>query len=512
MMRKALLALCVATAFAVAQAQNVAYPNFPYCQCIKSPSPYSLEPVVKSNRTGQYCFTLRVTKPSPSATGYCATKADIKKIEINVNQVCDVFGNVVNATLNGVPTKVGPAFDTPPDGPNTSRILRFTQLNLGLDSDGAMLCITLGQNDKGKGCTTLEDLCAPPAGAPKGTCSLALFDSKPDCCPISRVSPPAPPPPPPPPPPEPVAVPITPPCKTCVYATITALPPLLFPFQLTPSICQSVADKIAGDLEMIVTSYSIGYSGATITCSGNVIKVCASFSLPPGAPYTGLQADISNALTFWLSLLAPSTGCPAYFANHQVTVTVGGDGDPNSVTCLEGTATTTCKPGNPDFPKCECETKPAATRFAALPTLTQEPGRPSNRTNSTLYCFTLQVVAPLNPNGLCGNTTTLLKAELWGNDIPTQRRKILALAFKAAGASSPLRYLSPSWGSAGEQTLKVSGLNWDASQADGAKICMELSNDTNLKTFCNTGQDTCWINLFSPDKQCCPLFAASLTP
>ncbi|GLI64961.1 hypothetical protein VaNZ11_008368, partial [Volvox africanus] len=515
----ALVVLGVAAAFAVAHAQTtdtVAYPNFPFCQCIKTPSPYSILPVVRNPSKGTYCFTLNVTKPSPSATGYCATQADVYKIEFNVFKSCDVFGPVVNATLNGKPTKVGPNFDSPAQGPEDARILRLTQLDLGLNSDGAELCLSLGLNNRSRGCATLEDLCVPPTGANRGTCSVALFDSKTNCCPISKPSPPSPPPPPPPPKQPPLAPPppenIVPfiPCRTCIYLTVQEVTPHLWPFTFSNDICDVLIPEA---IELVQTAAQNAGAGllsnlTTFSCDAAVINICFAFTSP-----NALQGNVSDILVAIRDLLTPS--CPAYLNGYLVKAFVsdyGSDpfGDPVE-SCLSGIEVKTCSPEKVDFPKCFCDTKALSTRFAALPYLTAAPGRPTNKVNSTLYCFTLAVVNPSPANTYCANTTVLLKAELWGNDAPLQRRKILALAFQE-GNSNTLKYISPSWGANGDQTLKVSPLNWTTEEADGAKICLELSNATNLETFCNHGDKTCWINLFSPTKECCPVFAASLLP
>nr|ABA41400.1 pherophorin-C2 protein precursor [Chlamydomonas reinhardtii] len=195
-----LVSVLFAAAIAAAQgAQSGLYTSFPYCQCKKSPSAYKLGDVVVAKGNNQYCFKLSAKVPA-GCTDYCCSKADLKKIEFNVYEACDVFGEVVKATINGVPTKVGVSFHKPTDGPVGSTTLVLTQLGLGLASDGAEICITLSMNKNGKGCTTLEELCIPPPGLPKGVCSAALFDSQNDCCPISTPGIPSPPPPSPPPP------------------------------------------------------------------------------------------------------------------------------------------------------------------------------------------------------------------------------------------------------------------------------------------------------------------------
>ncbi|GLI64963.1 hypothetical protein VaNZ11_008370, partial [Volvox africanus] len=195
MRSSALVALIVAAAFAAANAEQTGlYPNFPFCKCVKTPSSYTLSPSVRALGGGKYCFTLNAVTP-PGCTSYCCTKADLKKLEFNVNQACDVFGATVKATVNGIATKVGPSFSYAPDGPVGSTVLRITQLGLSRADDGAEICLTLLPSKAGEGCTTLEDLCVPPTNSAPGVCTVAAFDSQNDCCPISNVNVPSPPPP-----------------------------------------------------------------------------------------------------------------------------------------------------------------------------------------------------------------------------------------------------------------------------------------------------------------------------
>ncbi|EFJ44688.1 hypothetical protein VOLCADRAFT_106282 [Volvox carteri f. nagariensis] len=81
--------------------QTVLYPNFPFFQCSRGTSPYSLTQGVTAFGNGTYCFKLNVV-PVSGSTGYCATKADLRKIEINVRPSCDTDGTIVRATINGV--------------------------------------------------------------------------------------------------------------------------------------------------------------------------------------------------------------------------------------------------------------------------------------------------------------------------------------------------------------------------------------------------------------------------
>ncbi|KAG2428449.1 hypothetical protein HXX76_011569 [Chlamydomonas incerta] len=177
----ALVLAATLLAAADAQLQSGLYTSFPYCKCTAR-GQYSLERVVDSVGGGQYCFTIRVQAPA-GCTSYCCTQADLRKIEFHVQPQCGVNnGASVSATVNGVPTRIGPAFDQPPDGPPGGTILRLTQLGLNAASaNGARLCIKLKAGRGGAGCGTLEQLCVPPAGSPAGVCSAAMFDTGNGC-------------------------------------------------------------------------------------------------------------------------------------------------------------------------------------------------------------------------------------------------------------------------------------------------------------------------------------------
>ncbi|GLI65678.1 hypothetical protein VaNZ11_009285, partial [Volvox africanus] len=218
-MKVELVLFCLAAAFAAVRAQGILdvqsglYPFFPFCQCLVSPSAYSTSPVVTtySNGTSRtFCLKLNVRVPD-GATEYCATKADVRKIEINVRPACDRLGTVFKATINGEPSAVNPEIVYANQGPVGSQILRMTQLGLGLDSDGAVVCFTPTARATGKSCTSLEELCEPPLGATPGVCSVALFDTRVNCCPLANVNVPSPPPPRPPSPSPPSPRPPSPP-------------------------------------------------------------------------------------------------------------------------------------------------------------------------------------------------------------------------------------------------------------------------------------------------------------
>ncbi|EFJ49282.1 extracellular matrix glycoprotein pherophorin-V15 [Volvox carteri f. nagariensis] len=507
--------------------QSGAIPTFPYFNCARWISSYRISPNFKAYGGGTYCFTLTVKSP-PGCTSYCCTKSDVKKIEFNVRRECNVLGAVIKSTVNGAPTRIGPAFEYPPAGPPGSAILRLTQLGLGPGDDGAQVCLTLAANALGRGCSTLEELCVPPPGRPGSTCSVALFDSQLDCCPISTVSAPIPQTPPLlagrdgpfpptiyPPPPPPLPPPATPtPCTVCAYLTLTPSSPI-YPISITTEQCDNFAEIITADVssqaEMVAAPLlDMPY---TTSCSETQIKVCGTFK--SAVETASLQTWVTSRVAHWLSLATgdSSSGsggsCPAFLYGYRVTVTVGGDGQWPTIpaSCLSASVSTVCEAQPVPYPKCACNSRPRATPFAAIPLIFKAPGRTSS---TTLYCFTTDVISPYSSTGSCGSSTTLLKAEIWANE--AKRRKVVAIAVQPAN-STDLTFHAPTWGAVGEQTLKATPLMWDLTQANGGKICLELDKATDLGSFCNNvpgSPPTCWITFFSPDKKCCPLFAASL--
>ncbi|GIM09210.1 hypothetical protein Vretimale_13070, partial [Volvox reticuliferus] len=109
---------------------------FPYFDCARAASSYSLAPEVTFMGGQQYCFTVMAAN---CTRNQCCNR-DLKKLEFNVFSSCVVNGAEVKATINGVPTKVGPFYDKPYDGPNGTAVLRVTQLGLNMSSNGTKIC------------------------------------------------------------------------------------------------------------------------------------------------------------------------------------------------------------------------------------------------------------------------------------------------------------------------------------------------------------------------------------
>ncbi|GIM11462.1 hypothetical protein Vretimale_14956, partial [Volvox reticuliferus] len=240
------------------------------------------------------------------------------------------------------------------------------------------------------------------------------------------------------------------------------------------------------------------------TCSETIIKVCSTFASE--ADGAKLQPYITTLAQSWVPLVYDTSSCPPYLTPYVGLAKVGGDGFWPDIppSCLSAELYLTCTFKPPQFPKCKCDKRRGATPFAALPVITAGPGR---RSNTRLYCFQLKIVHPtINPDSKCGRSEYMSKAEFWAND--NLRRNVRGIGIQPSNASS-LDFISPAWGAIGDQTLKATNLNWSRSQVNGAKICLELDSGVDLTSFCLTETNTCWLNLFDLDKDCCPVYSAA---
>ncbi|GIL82129.1 hypothetical protein Vretifemale_11064 [Volvox reticuliferus] len=508
MKHAAVVVLLLAAAFVAAPlALAVEVDTFPFFKCGGTPTPYSFPGASTSYRNGTYCATL-VVSPPKNASDPCAT-ADLRKIEVNINPACDVKNTIVKATINGVPTTITPAFFVPAGAPEGSVALRMTQLGLGLGNNGDVICITLSPKTPGatNACTNLESLCQAPPGAPPGTCSAALVDTTLRCCAINVVSPVRP-----------------PPRLTCGYVHPRATATAVFPLSIESRRCNALGQRMIND-----TLTQAALVGAVMddrvqpfyNCSDTVIRACWAFNSPSDA--AKLQEWAKEVLVAWHDAavgLDTSDSCRPWLIGYQMEVVIGGLGtfpavplgDINANFTQDApadVANTVCAPNlsKVNYPKCTCNTTVFGTKFGVDPWIYMYPGR---RRTTTLYCFTVLVVNASDPTSPCGSTNKLFKAEIWGDD--TQRKKLKGIAVQPAGAKN-FTYRSPSWGAPGDQTIKVSQLNWTPQQAHGAQICLELDSTTNMDSFCVYGQiQTCWINFFDESLACCPLYPANVDP
>ncbi|GIL56713.1 hypothetical protein Vafri_11957 [Volvox africanus] len=241
--------------------------TFPFFKC-GVPTPYSFPGVSRSYGNGTFCGTLVVTPPK-NTSDPCA-KADLRKIEVNINPACDVKNTIVKATINGVPITVSPSFFVPAGAPQGSVALRLTQLGLGLGNDGDNICITLSAKTPGaNACTNLESLCQAPPGAPPGTCVAALVDTTLRCCAINEVRPVE-------------VIPVRPPPRlTCLYMHPVPTAAAGTPFKADSKFCQKGMGIVRGIiLPQFATMGTVLDERVTpfFNCSETVINMCWAFN------------------------------------------------------------------------------------------------------------------------------------------------------------------------------------------------------------------------------------------
>ncbi|GLI68024.1 hypothetical protein VaNZ11_012342 [Volvox africanus] len=475
--------------------------NFPYLSCSKKLAAYSLNPIARTPDANTFCVTIRVAPPE-NCTSYCCG-ADLRKILIDVKPECVVRNPNIRVTLNDAPTKIGPAFEPGLYGPNDSFVLRLTQLGLNITTaDGVELCISLARNSQGAGCLTMQELCKPPAGEVDGTCAVAMLDTQYDCCPVAKASSYVMPPPPPPPPASPAVLPAPEPCTTCVTLTRYEYFYVTLPLNFTSDECQAWSSMVTKDLSDVAGQLSAILLDLppVVKCEDKMLQVCVKFA--SAAEGQKLEDVIYEMLQYWYFTAADP--CKAYWRGGYSGVVTVDNGEGDGGGCLQTHVAMSCDPERIDFPKCKCDTRAGATPFFASPIMEKLP-LAGSRTKDMLYCFQLYVRTPVYPESACGRTTNLLKAEIYAND--AQRRKIKNILVMPNGANSS-RVLATSWASPGEQTLKVTPLNWNLEQANGASICLVMDGSADILQFCNIG--TCKIIFFDDTKNCCPLFEASV--
>ncbi|GIL92060.1 hypothetical protein Vretifemale_19550 [Volvox reticuliferus] len=154
-----------------------------------------------------------------------------------------------------------------------------------------------------------------------------------------------------------------------------------------------------------------------------------------------------------------------------------------------------------------CNTTQRLTPFAATPFLETYPGRKT----TTLYCFNISLVTPVDPDSFCGSTTTLRSVEIWAD--VDQRARIKGFGLQTAG-STGFTFVPQIWGPVDEATniiaVKTSAFYWALSDANGGKVCLELDGPATPQTICKFNGGACWIALFDESKDCCPIYQAAL--
>ncbi|KAG2425758.1 hypothetical protein HXX76_013384, partial [Chlamydomonas incerta] len=290
----------------------------------------------------------------------------------------------------------------------------------------------------------------------------------------------------------------------CAYISIftSDATRVLFPYSISKDECDAYIATISDDMANQASVLGVDITPGSSSCSDLEVMVCATFfSSEEGAK---LQSFVDTQVDFWLEMVIQ--GCKPALAGYTTIVAVGGmtNGDVQAglpVSCINAVATKACAIETPDFPKCACVTTPGATPFAIKPAMSSMAGRTKD---TTCYCFETTLVTPNSATSPCGRSSNLLKAEFYADD--NKRRSITGVYLQPTGGSG--KWLSPTWGAVGEQTVKATPMNWSKGQAQGGKVCLELKNDTPIDDFCLGTDGTCWGNLFDDSKNCCPLFPA----
>ncbi|GIL92059.1 hypothetical protein Vretifemale_19550, partial [Volvox reticuliferus] len=298
-------------------------------------------------------------------------------------------------------------------------------------------------------------------------------------------------------------------CIVCAYVTLQPSAAVTFPYQIPSEQCQAYADIIVSNVTS--TSASVGavlLQVSPVTCGDDFIKVCFVFS--SGADASKLQPYMEVLVPSWILGGSGGAACPPYLNGYTVTAAVAGNGHPASPPssgCLDYITAAACAAPPSPVPARVCNTTQRLTPFAATPFLETYPGRKT----TTLYCFNISLVTPVDPDSFCGSTTTLRSVEIWAD--VDQRARIKGFGLQTAG-STGFTFVPQIWGPVDEATniiaVKTSAFYWALSDANGGKVCLELDGPATPQTICKFNGGACWIALFDESKDCCPIYQAAL--
>ncbi|GIM17005.1 hypothetical protein Vretimale_19560, partial [Volvox reticuliferus] len=170
--------------------------------------------------------------------------------------------------------------------------------------------------------------------------------------------------------------------------------------------------------------------------------------------------------------------------------------------CFDVSAALDCKHEPEPFPSCKCDKTKATTPYYTQMYISKEPGR---KNGTTLYCFTVDLVPDwaLHPMSACGSSERLEKAEIYADEV--WRRNITGIRVRTNGGAP--RWISPTWGTSGTNSMRVTPLRWDYTAAVGGEFCIELNIP--LDSFC-LGVRSCSVSLFNESKKCCSTYATAL--
>ncbi|EFJ49240.1 hypothetical protein VOLCADRAFT_104461 [Volvox carteri f. nagariensis] len=408
---------------------------------------------------------------------------------LDVNPACNVTPTAdIRATINGVPTNIAPAIRSAENVPGVN-VLRISRLGLNLSTAAdAVLCITLKPNRLGRGCTSLEDLCpSQPSQSPKPPAPADPED-------ITRETPPPPLSPPP----------VTPfDCPVCL--TVQLIPPAvnLYPYSFDMSECSQGLLRLVDGLNGLALAYGAQMTGQfrPVDCSDNAMVACGAFAFPAEAAKVPAGALEELSYTLLDDIAGGGAECHPELQGYSIQAYT------SASSCLQLSVSKDCVisplPNN-----CTCNTTAGVMPYKVSPryNVTAVPARKSN-----LYCFTIEAlpdgVSPLN--AACGPVDILSKVEFFAGlrrRRVTQLQKHLNWSFRAAHMThgydtirslvrgfelipsvGTSRTVSPTWGPKGLNTVKASQMKWNATQAIGGRVCLELRDTTSLDQICLDG-------------------------
>ncbi|GFR50004.1 hypothetical protein Agub_g12144 [Astrephomene gubernaculifera] len=558
-MRRIIAALAFLALAATAMGQN----TFPYATCTKqlSKSTYSVVPSTTFPAANTICWTIKYSAAQCTVASSCCS-TNVHKFELDVKPSC-MSGFKATGTLNGKAT-VAPAIMRPPNANATQAVLYVTSLNLdSTNADGAQLCVTITKGS----CTTLSALTVNPIwsaalfDASHVCCPVIRGASPPPPSPPPPSPPPPPPPRPPPPSPPPPSPPPPsppppsppppsppppsppppsppppsppppsppppsppppsppppspppprppppsppppsppppsppppsppPPCSACLTWEVVGN----LAFFDNVDNCNVASAAIKSILSSFKTSKKIISGFDTATCNGNYVQTCGSFwSVEAGAQVANALQGVGSGFVV-SPVFGYTTDCPAVLAGYAVRLVSN-----NAVCANVQIDAPACAPPTTTFPFCVCNKESGATPFALQRQITETVG-----VNTNTYCVGVESVTP--NAGKCGQQTVMKKAEFYFDQ--TKRFQLVSINVRYNNGTSFGR--SQSWGPTGDNTLKVSDLNWSAADVAALEpeICFELKKTTTLEQFSMDPQGYIWASLFDPNQNCCPTY------
>ncbi|KAG2440621.1 hypothetical protein HYH02_010200 [Chlamydomonas schloesseri] len=256
--------------------------------------------------------------------------------------------------------------------------------------------------------------------------------------------------------------------------------------------CANAKDVIGDLFSPYMDDGTIIAGTTSITCKGNKVTACATlFSKQKGAKMSSeLEALGADALVS--SVFGFNGECPLALSGYATGVS---SDDSDCGPFLVGPA---CAPPTTPFPFCVCNKDMGATPFY-LDTAV------AVNSAANEYCVSVYTAAA-NPGTSCTSATIMKKAEFWFDY--SMRWKLTAITIRYSNGKTSTR--SQSWGRLGDNTLKVSDLNWKTGDVASLKpkICFTFKSGTSLADFSMDDNGYVWASLFNPDQKCCPTFPA----